>query len=191
MQPDGSHIQIKFDIEESDIASVDQAREVTGHKMGDAWLKYEIVQLRSSQNQSRLVSKKTVPIRVRLPTGVEIPQSHLRQVYAQSYFKAVAVMKYQFETFNHGIAPLSYNWNTTQILSLHEPSKEDLATKHGIASNLVMASTKVRNNLMNDDSAHFYSSFNSSSIYLAAGGTGDGALSVQVAMNFPKEYQHS
>jgi hypothetical protein len=76
-------------------------------------------------------------------------------------------------------------------LSLHEPSKEYLAERHGIASNMVMASTKVRNNQLNDDSTHFYSSFNSSSIYLAAAGkTGDGSLSVHVAMNFPKEYRN-
>jgi hypothetical protein len=83
---DGSHIEIRFDIQETDIATVDHMREVTGHRVGDASLQYEIVQLRTSQyqqggsegSQSRLVSKKTVPIRVRLPTGVEIPHSHLR-----------------------------------------------------------------------------------------------------------------
>lgn len=48
-QADGSHIEIKFEIEESDIASVDQFREVTGHRVGDATLKYEIIQLRSQQ----------------------------------------------------------------------------------------------------------------------------------------------
>ena len=39
-QADGSHIEVKFEIEQSDIASVDQFREVTGHKVGDATLKY-------------------------------------------------------------------------------------------------------------------------------------------------------
>ena len=54
-----------------------------------------------------------------------------------------------------------------------------------------MASTKIRNNLLNDDSVQFYSTFNSSSIYLeAAGNTGDGNISVRVAMNFPSEYRN-
>lgn len=105
----------------------------------------------------------------------------------------MAVLKHQHETFNHGIAPLSYNWDTasSQVLSLHEPSKEYLAERHGIASSMVMTSTKVRNNQLNDDQSQFYSSFNSSSIYLAAAGkTGDGSLTVHVAMNFPQEYRY-
>jgi hypothetical protein len=40
---DGSHVEIRFDIEQKEIASVDQFREVTGHKVGDALLKYEII----------------------------------------------------------------------------------------------------------------------------------------------------
>ncbi len=39
----GSSIEIKFDIEESDIAIVDQNREVTGLQVGDATLRYQII----------------------------------------------------------------------------------------------------------------------------------------------------
>jgi len=69
---------------------------VTGHEVGDAILKYEIIQLRTQNNLqpysgydsdgknviahvkplSRVVSKKTVKIRVRLVTEIEIPFSH-------------------------------------------------------------------------------------------------------------------
>lgn len=55
-QADGSHIEIKFEIEQSDIASVDQFREVTGHKVGDATLKYEIIQLRTQQVSPNSIS---------------------------------------------------------------------------------------------------------------------------------------
>jgi len=39
----GSSIEIKFDVEETAIASVDQNREVTGLTVGDATLRYFIV----------------------------------------------------------------------------------------------------------------------------------------------------
>ena len=42
-QIDGSHVEIKFDIENKEIATIDRYREVTGHEVGDAILKYEIV----------------------------------------------------------------------------------------------------------------------------------------------------
>lgn len=37
---DGSHVEIRFDIEQKEIATVDKFREVTGHKVGDALLYY-------------------------------------------------------------------------------------------------------------------------------------------------------
>ena len=94
---DGSHVEIKFDIENAKVASIDRFREVTGHEVGDAILKYEIIQLRTTQNsvqphmsidqdgkgviapvkpQSKVVSKKTIKIRVRLVTEIEIPFTH-------------------------------------------------------------------------------------------------------------------
>lgn len=39
----GSSIEIKFEIEETEIATVDLNREVTGMKVGDATLKYQII----------------------------------------------------------------------------------------------------------------------------------------------------
>ena len=72
---------------------------MTGHEVGDAVLKYEIIQLRTTQNsisphmsldqdgkgviapvqpKSKVVSKKTVKIRVRLVTEIEIPFTHQR-----------------------------------------------------------------------------------------------------------------
>ena len=94
---DGSHVEIKFAIENTNLASIDSAREVTGHEVGDTELYYEIIQLRTTQNSlnpslsseqdgkgfikplqpmSRVVSKKTVKIRVRLVTSIEIPFTH-------------------------------------------------------------------------------------------------------------------
>lgn len=40
----GSSIEIKFEIEETETATVDLNREVTGMKVGDATLKYQIIQ---------------------------------------------------------------------------------------------------------------------------------------------------
>lgn len=46
-QTDGSHVEINFDIENTKVATINRFREVTGHEVGDAILKYEIIQLRS------------------------------------------------------------------------------------------------------------------------------------------------
>jgi len=46
-QIDGSHVEIKFEIENKGVATIDRFREVTGHTVGDAILKYEIIQLRT------------------------------------------------------------------------------------------------------------------------------------------------
>ena len=80
----GSSIEIQFDIEQTKVATVDQNREVTGLAVGDATLRYFIVQHRTPKSPSprgieeksnTVISKKNVPIRVRLVTGIEIPQS--------------------------------------------------------------------------------------------------------------------
>jgi hypothetical protein len=61
--------------------------------------------------ESRVVSKKAVPIRVRLITDIEIPLANQRQIYTGSYVKLNAVLKHEAEYFNHGVAPVSYAWN--------------------------------------------------------------------------------
>lgn len=171
---DGSHVEIKFAIENTNLASIDSAREVTGHEVGDTELYYEIIQLRTTQNSlnpslsseqdgkgfikplqpmSRVVSKKTVKIRVRLVTSIEIPFTHQRQIYTGSLIKMMAVLKHEDELFHHGIAPISYSWSCSEgrVLALDIPTKQELAQVHGVASNLVMTSRYVRNNSENRD----------------------------------------
>ena len=142
---------------------------------------------------SRIVSGKTVPIRVRLVTDIEIPNAHERQIYSQSLIKLGVVLKYNNEYFHHGIAPISYNWNCNpeRVLQLDIPTKQDLASTHGMApNNLVMTSKYVRNNLENNDKASFFSSFNSSSIYANAAKDGDAQVNILIAIEYPDEYRH-
>lgn len=141
---------------------------------------------------SKVVSRKTVPIRVRLVTEVEVPNAHRRQIYSQSLVKLGVVLKYDHEYFHHGIAPISYNWNCTQarVLSLELPTKQELAATHGIAANdLVSTSKYVRDNLQNTDRASFFSSFNSSSIYATAGSDGEAQVTVTLAIEYPGAYR--
>lgn len=129
---------------------------------------------------SKVVSKRTVRIRVRLVTDIEIPFTHQRQIYSQSYIKVQAVLKFNDEYFNHGVAPISYNWNCTQsrILNLDLPSKQELAASLGIESNFAMAQKAIRDGEKNDNSRYFFSAFNSSSIYATALKEGDALLRV-------------
>lgn len=78
---------------------------------------------------NKVVSKRTVLIRVRLVTEIEIPFTHQRQIYVNSFIKVQAVLKFNEEYFNHGIAPISYNWNCTnpRAVNLELPTKQELA----------------------------------------------------------------
>ena len=133
-----------------------------------------------------------------LVTDIEIPYAHRRQIYSGSLIKGIAVLKYGHEYFHHGVAPISYNWNSTQpkVLHLDIPTKQELAASHGIASNLVQTSRVVRDgagtytSFENKDRAIFSSSFNSSAIYASAGQEGDAMLSVLLAIEYPEAYQH-
>ena len=112
------------------------------------------------------MSKKTVKIRVRLVTSIEIPFSHQRQIYSGSVIKMIAVLKHNDEFFHHGIAPVSYTWTVseTRVLDLDLPTKQELAQVHGIGSNLAQTSRYVRDNEANRE-INFFTAFNSSSIY--------------------------
>lgn len=147
---------------------------MTGLKTGDATLKYQIIQQRTHkvytprginethQVESRVVSKKSVSIRVRLVTDVEIPLANQRQIYTGSLVKMNAVLKHGPEYFNHGIAPLSYSWNVTSTRTLNLELPLD-----------AQKNRRLRNNLKNDDNVMFATSFNSSSVYATAGKEGD------------------
>ena len=73
--------------------------------------------------ESRIVSKKSVLIRVRLVTDIELPLVNQRQIYTGSLVKLNVVLKYDNEYFNHGIAPISYAWNcsSSRVLTLELP----------------------------------------------------------------------
>ena len=75
----GGQVEIKFDVENQTIASVDIFREVVGHEVGDTLLSYEIIQTKpgkSGVSRRSVVSKKVIPIRVRLVTSINVPYNN-------------------------------------------------------------------------------------------------------------------
>ena len=85
--------------------------------------------------------------------------------------KLIGILKFHQETFTHGIAPISYNWNCSNpnILSLSIPSKQDIKQSQVLSSSLIMASKKIRDNEQNYNEAVFLTSFNSSTVYSVGG----------------------
>lgn len=103
----------------------------------------------------------------------------------------MAVLKYNDELFHHGVAPISYSWNCTEgrVLALDVPTKQELASVHGIASNFVMTSRYIRDNIKNKDKIEFFTSFNSSSIYADAEREGETIVSALLAIEYPEKYR--
>ncbi len=58
-------------------------------------------------------------------TSIDIPFNDQRTVYSGSMIKMFAILKHNDEAFTHGIAPISYNWNSTNqnVLALNLPNK--------------------------------------------------------------------
>lgn len=137
-----------------------------------------------------MVSKKTIPIRVRLVTSIDIPYNNQRTVYSSSTIKMLGILKYQQETFTHGIAPISYAWNCSNpnVLQLNFPSKSDSSAP--LTSSLVMSSKKIRDNENNNNNAVFLSQFNSSTIYTVGGKQGEAMVSLQLAIEYPDKYRN-
>ena len=101
--------------------------------------------------------------------------------------KIFAILKHSDETFSHGIAPISYSWNSSNqnVLSLNlvtkvsgEPSMNALATSVGRSALVVFQNKKIRDNENNNNNAVFMSHFNSSTIYTTGGKSGEVLVNV-------------
>lgn len=118
----GSHVEIKFDIEDRNIALIDHFREISALEVGDTTLFYNIIQTKSADDGKEwksILSQRRIPIKVRLVSSIGIPDNQQRIVYTGSLLKQIAVLKYkdpesgQESTFSHGIAPISFSWNSS------------------------------------------------------------------------------
>lgn len=86
----GSHVEIKFDIEDRNVATVDDFREITALEVGDTTLFYNIIQSSLSSDQKEhkaILSQRRIPVKVRLVSSIEIPDNQQRIVYTGSLLK--------------------------------------------------------------------------------------------------------
>mmetsp|Transcript_27408 Transcript_27408/g.20561 ORF Transcript_27408/g.20561 Transcript_27408/m.20561 type:complete len:254 (-) Transcript_27408:492-1253(-) len=105
--------------------------------------------------------------------------------------KMIAILKYNSEIFSHGVAPISYSWNCSNlnIVGIQLPIKDGVQQVYG--SNLVMTSKKIRDNELNRNDVTFFSQFNSSSIYALGNSQGEAWLTLSLAIEYPSLYSHS
>jgi len=183
-----SQNEIKFDIQDSEIASIDQHRDVTAHKVGDTTLFYKVVQIGSASN-SVIISQRTVKIRVRLVTDIEIPYNHNRQIFQGSIIKLNGVLKFGEEYFNHGVAPISYNWNSTaqNVLLVQIPNRSDLPS--GSSTGVLHQTKKIRD-ATRGGIYTFHTALNSSSVYSQANGVGESEVQLDLAIEYPVTYYY-
>lgn len=181
---EGSLVDIRFEVADTQIATIDSLREITAKEVGDTELSYTIVQTkqaRDGRERRNIVSKRMVPIRVRLVTSIDIPSNQQRIVYSGSMFKQLAVLKYDNETFTHGVAPISWDWNCSHP-SILRPNFTSTENIHHVQSR------QIRDNSRNDNSALFTTQFNSSSIHANALKAGEAILRVRMAIEYPQKY---
>lgn len=96
---------------------------MTAHSVGETTLVFKI----KCAKKQMVLSQTELKIRVELVTSIEIPQKWSRAIYKDSLLKQVVVLKYQDETFSHGIAPISYDWSSSneEILRPHPSIKKN------------------------------------------------------------------
>jgi hypothetical protein len=190
---EGSQVEVSFQIADPSVASIDQVKEITAKQVGDTSLSYSITQTKQSRDGrifKSTVSRKTVPIRVRLVSYIEIPANQQRIVYTGSMLKQLAVLKYKNETgderFSHGVAPISWDWNCSNpdILRPHFPSEEEGSQQHHFYTKV------IRDNDRNSNNAVFSTAFNSSSIHARAVTAGEAVLQVRMAIEYPEAYKY-
>lgn len=192
---EGSQVDIRFEIEDQAVASIDSVREITAKQIGDTSLYYTIMQTKQSRDGrvfKSTVTRRTVPVRVRLVDYIEIPANQQRIVYTGSMLKQLAVLKYINKTgdevFSHGVAPISWDWNCSHpdILRPHFPSDDEqtLSPQHHVYTKV------VRDNKANNNNAVFSTAFNSSSIHANAHKAGEAVLNVRMAIEYPDAYRH-
>jgi|LauGreDrversion4_2_1035121.scaffolds.fasta_scaffold13347_2 hypothetical protein len=102
--------------------------------------------------------------------------------------KLMAILKFNEETFTHGIAPISYSWNISNpsVIQLNLPH-----AKSEVSTALVLSNKKIRDNEHNNNNAVFSSNFNSSTVYSTGVRPGEAQVSVQLAIEYPSEYKGS
>ena len=197
---EGGQPVVQVDVTNKEVATIDKFMEITAKAVGDTTLVYNITQIKDQKESKEwtnvVVSRLTVNIRVRLVTSIEVPHAGKRTVYAGSMLKQMALLKHGDEFFAHGTAPISYDWTCSHPSILTpSPHLDDLQLDrpkqtHGAQLPGQQPPKIIRNNLLNDDSARFYSSFNSSSIYSKAMRPGEAVLSVRVAIEYPYQYKN-
>lgn len=105
---DDSEITQTYEFKNKEIATISEDREITALTVGETTLIHKI---KCAKNMN-VLSQTELKIRVELVTSIEIPQKWSRAIYKDSLLKQIVVLKYQDETFSHGIAPISYDWSS-------------------------------------------------------------------------------
>ena len=120
---------------------------------------------------------------MRLVTGIEIPFNQQKSVYTGSMLKQLAVLKHFNETFSHGVAPVSWDWNCSHptILRPNFPSDQEYQPH--------LHSKTIRNGLDNSVQV-FTTAFNSSSIHANALKAGEALINVKMAIEYPQKYSN-
>lgn len=128
---------------------------------------------------------------MRLATAIDVPFNDQRTVYSGSMIKLIAILKYNEETFTHGIAPISYSWNISNpsILHLNLPHKANVTQVAHASTALVLSNKNIRDNEHNNNNAVFISHFNSSTIYTTGGKPGEAFVTLSLAIEYPDQYK--
>ena len=146
LKPEGQfqrNIARYFKINDTEIATVDQNGEVTGHIIGHTTVHVMITQeFQGKDGVTEVVElcKRSVHVSVQLATDIKILGAESRSVMSGATFRLLAIIKHFNETFTFGVFPVDYTWTSKQfhVLSLQSLHQKftDSKDSHKIVSSV-------------------------------------------------------
>jgi len=103
-------VKRSFRVEDENIATIDEYGEVLGKHVGDTQLTLSMTFIKGSQEFP--LATRGINVRVRLITGLEIPNSQDRNVVETSLTRLSTRLLHNNEIFLHAIGPVSYSWKS-------------------------------------------------------------------------------
>lgn len=106
-----SGLKTEYTIDKNEIAETNQYGEILAKKVGDAHFYMKMEYKHGEQILS--LAERSIKIRVRLVTSIEIPIMNDRSVFVGSLSRINIKLKHENSTFITALGPVTFDWKTS------------------------------------------------------------------------------